>query len=89
MRNSLWIAMMAAAAALAVTAEPGAARVSYPWCARLADWSGASSCAFTTYAQCMAEVSGIGGFCSENPFLPKPASPQPKKPKAYMKSKRD
>jgi uncharacterized iron-regulated protein len=40
---------------------------SYPWCA---DYGGAmggsSNCGFTTYDQCMATISGMGGFCDRN-----------------------
>jgi Protein of unknown function (DUF3551) len=34
----------------------------YPWCAIYAK-DGDSHCFFTSYEQCMATVSGIGGFC--------------------------
>lgn len=40
----------------------------YPWCAHYAGggFSGATNCGFSTYRQCMATVSGIGGFCMRN-----------------------
>jgi hypothetical protein len=37
----------------------------YPWCAYYSGRAlgGASNCGFTTFQQCLATVSGIGGFC--------------------------
>jgi hypothetical protein len=36
----------------------------YPWCA---DYSGGgTNCGFVTFEQCLATVSGIGGFCNRN-----------------------
>ncbi len=44
---------------------PGAARAQeYPWCVGTAD--DRTDCSFSTYAQCMATASGIGG-CFQNP----------------------
>ena len=41
----------------------------YPWCAVYSGRSGgASNCGFSTWQQCMATVSGIGGFCEPNQF---------------------
>ena len=41
----------------------------YPWCAVYgADMSGVSNCGFLTWEQCMATVSGVGGFCEPNQF---------------------
>jgi hypothetical protein len=37
----------------------------YPWCADYAGF-GASNCGFTTIQQCMAALSGNGGFCDQN-----------------------
>jgi len=39
----------------------------YPWCSIRAGRSGAQSCYFTSYQQCMATLSGIGGICIRNP----------------------
>ena len=39
----------------------------YPWCAQYSGDGGATNCGFTTLEQCMATVSGIGGFCMRNP----------------------
>ena len=41
----------------------------YPWCAVYGGRSGgASNCGFLTWQQCVATVSGIGGFCERNQF---------------------
>jgi len=39
----------------------------YPWCAQYSDGSGgAMNCGFATFQQCLADVSGVGGFCTQN-----------------------
>ena len=40
----------------------------YPWCAYYTGRMGASNCYFSTYEQCRAAVSGVGGSCNVNPF---------------------
>src|SRR5215475_9679866 len=42
---------------------------SYPWCSRQAgkDFD-TTSCYFTSYQQCMATISGIGGWCYQSPY---------------------
>jgi Protein of unknown function (DUF3551) len=37
----------------------------YPWCAQYSG-NGVMNCGFTTFQQCLAEVSGVGGFCTQN-----------------------
>jgi hypothetical protein len=48
----------------------------YPWCSIYTDGLGGENCGFTTFQQCLANVSGIGGFCERNtqyqPSLPGP-----------------
>ena len=57
----------------AVLAAVPAHAVEYPWCAQYGGRSGgARNCGFTSYAQCMATVSGIGGFCERNSFYKGP-----------------
>ena len=46
---------------------PAAAAIEYPWCAQYGR-KGGRNCGFSTYQQCMATVSGIGGFCERNQF---------------------
>ncbi len=48
---------------------PAQAQIYYPWCAVYSgDAGGATNCGFSTIEQCRATVSGIGGFCQQNPF---------------------
>jgi hypothetical protein len=55
--------------------RPSAARAWFPWCAQYADRSGVTSCAFSTFEQCRATVSGIGGSCVQN-WYPAPGEPR-------------
>ena len=55
-------------------AAPARAEIYYPWCAQYgASGDGGRNCGFSTYEQCMATVSGIGGFCERNSFYTGPA----------------
>jgi hypothetical protein len=54
---------LALVAAWAVT-DTSARAQDYPWCANYT--KGSTSCSFVTFEQCMADVSGIGGFCERN-----------------------
>jgi hypothetical protein len=48
----------------------------YKWCAQYSGMGGGGrNCGFVTYEQCMATVSGIGGFCEINTFYTGPAAP--------------
>lgn len=40
----------------------------YPWCAYYGSiiGGGGTNCGFTSFEQCMATVSGIGGYCARN-----------------------
>lgn len=59
-------AILTAGALLTPTASQAQ---TYPWCAQYGMWgSGGRNCGFSTYAQCMATVSGIGGYCERNSF---------------------
>ncbi len=46
-----------------------------PWCAYYdGHFGGASNCGFHTYAQCLATISGVGGWCQPNTmYVPPPA----------------
>ncbi len=62
------IAFAALLALIAVSAAGEAQAQNYPWCAILSgDLGGVTSCAFSTPEQCRATVSGVGGFCIQNP----------------------
>ena len=50
-------------AAMSITTTP--ARADGAWCAR--DTRGATNCGFHSFAQCQADIRGIGGSCSPNP----------------------
>jgi hypothetical protein len=56
--------------AIAQTSDP------YRWCSVYggAENGGSSNCYFMTLEQCRANVSGVGGFCSPNPFYTGPAT---------------
>jgi len=75
---------LAILAAAAVAPSPSQA-VEYPWCAQYgARGDGGRNCGFVSFEQCMATVSGIGGFCERNPFYtgPEPVR-KPKKSDRY------
>ena len=62
-----------AVTAVALSATPAQAEVWYPWCATYGGrGNGVTACGWTSYAQCRATISGIGGHCFENP-APRPA----------------
>ena len=52
----------------------------YPWCAYYSGGEGGvggTNCGFTSFEQCLADVSGIGGFCEENNIYGPPSGPAP------------
>ncbi len=64
------------------------------WCATYRN--GGNNCGFNTYEQCMAAVSGVGGFCNKSPYAEpeKPAARKERKereaePKARRKEKEE
>jgi hypothetical protein len=60
-------AILVGAATLGALAATAAHAQNYPWCSQYTGSMGGSmNCGFSTYAQCMANVSGIGGFCIRN-----------------------
>lgn len=65
-----------------VTATPAAAR-DYPWCAQGGEYDYPGECAYSTYEQCQASVSGRLLYCDRNPrFVAygqvQPLQPQPR-----------
>jgi hypothetical protein len=54
----------------------------YPWCAYYGT-PGGTNCGFTTYQQCMAALSGNGGFCNQNTQYQPPAGPHPQPQKSH------
>lgn len=68
--RSLRLILPALAALAAFAPAPGYADP-YKWCAQYAgdgDGGGGRNCGFVTREQCMATVSGIGGYCEPNQF---------------------
>ena len=70
------LSLSAATAAIVVSSflsfaptQKAEAAVIYPWCAYYGGGrmgGGATNCGFLTRAQCMATISGMGGFCDGN-----------------------
>jgi len=61
------IAAMLASGAIVMVSGAAAHAQNYPWCAQYSgSMGGSQNCGFSTYAQCQADVSGIGGFCVRN-----------------------
>jgi Protein of unknown function (DUF3551) len=69
MRSQIFALALASAALMVVTDQASAqSPYSYPWCSRqTAGKSDTTTCYFTSYAQCMTTISGIGGWCYHNP----------------------
>ncbi len=72
MRTSAFVALILTAAAFAP--RPAVAGYNLPWCANYYD-SNVVACSFTSFAQCMASVSGVGGHCTQNFLYPPPPPP--------------
>jgi len=77
----------------AIAFSTGAQAQNYPWCAEYGggEMGGGMNCGFTTYEQCMATLSGMGGFCNRNtqyvpPPGPTPATPYPRHHKRHAHS---
>src|SRR5262245_12540332 len=54
----------------AVDPRPAAAETYRPWCVQYSGGSGdnGTTCAFTSYEQCMLTARGTGAFCIQNPW---------------------
>ena len=63
--------MRTACTALALLAAGGAFAPAladpYRWCAQYSGRPDGTHCWFVTYEQCRATVSGVGGYCIQNP----------------------
>ena len=63
----------------AINARPSGAETYRPWCVVYSGKSGARSCAFTSFEQCMMTAGpGTGGSCVQNPWysVVRPEQPQ-------------
>jgi hypothetical protein len=78
MRN--WLLMTGILVATGFIATHADAQ-NYPWCAYYGGGrGGGTNCGFTTFDQCMANVSGIGGYCALNTQYVPPPGPHPGRP---------
>lgn len=83
MKNALFFfAICAGLGALNAAAQAQ----NYPWCAYYGGaMSGSANCGFSSYQQCMANVSGIGGSCTRNNLYVAPgASRRPRHPRHHV-----
>ena len=62
--------------AVTIGVDSRAQAQNYPWCAIYGGGSagGGRNCGFTTFEQCLATISGIGGTCQQNTTYQGPAS---------------
>jgi Protein of unknown function (DUF3551) len=67
MRSRIFLLAIASAALMAIEPASAQSPYSYPWCSRQTFGVTTTSCYFTSYAQCMKTISGIGGWCYKNP----------------------
>jgi hypothetical protein len=58
--------------------EKPAEAQNYPWCLIYGTDFGGKNCGFTTFQQCQATVSGIGGFCMQNNTYQPPEGQRPR-----------
>ena len=80
-RTKLLLAALGAALlASFVHVAPATARA-YPWCAQGGELDYPGECAYQTYEQCLASVSGRLLYCGPNPLVAygQTAQPQPRK----------
>jgi Protein of unknown function (DUF3551) len=69
MRSPICSLFLIAAALVGETQAASAqSPTSYPWCARVGQKDGPTSCYFKSYEQCMTTLSGIGGYCYKSPY---------------------
>jgi hypothetical protein len=64
----------------------------YPWCANYGSpaGDGGTNCGFTTFQQCLATVSGIGGSCNRNTqYVPPAGSAAPHRRRHYRHNAND
>jgi hypothetical protein len=69
-----WLIGAAVIAAASTFGVPASAQYA-PWCAQYQNRSQVRSCSFYSFAQCQATVTGIGGFCLQNPASSYGAAP--------------
>jgi Protein of unknown function (DUF3551) len=64
--------IIVAAIALAMLPLIGTtARADGPWCAYYSH-GGGTNCGFYSFSQCLDTISGVGGYCAQNPnYVPR------------------
>jgi hypothetical protein len=73
----LLLFMLAICVGIASTGKPAEAQ-NYPWCSQYSESGGGGrNCGFTTFQQCLENVTGIGGFCERNTLYQPPPGPHP------------
>jgi hypothetical protein len=83
------ILFIAAAAVLAADSQPVSAQMESFFQKRFCTIggsrgsSGMADCAYNTWEQCMASASGLGRYCTENPFWRETAQKPATRRKAY------
>jgi hypothetical protein len=78
----LLAALVVTALGLFLDLPSAQAEITYPWCAQYGDRDGARNCGFSTYGQCLAAISGNGGYCEQNPmYRPAGENPPPRRPR--------
>jgi hypothetical protein len=79
MHSKIFTLVVVSTALMGAT-EPASAQspYSYPWCSRQGGRDAVTtSCYFTSRQQCMTTISGISGYCYENPAY-RGSAPTPK-----------
>jgi hypothetical protein len=68
MRGAILMAAATAASIMTAVATSAAqSSYSYPWCGRTPNTDGnVTSCYFSSYRQCMAMLTALGGYCYYN-----------------------
>ena len=78
MRISTAVVLLAALEATLVSlSSPTHAEIEYAWCAVYKSDAG-TNCGFVSFDQCLATISGIGGFCYPNPAYSEPDQRAPR-----------
>ena len=67
--NRIALASLVLTALAALYLRPATAESYRPWCFQDTGKS-ATSCAFTSFEQCMMTARGLGGICKQNPWYP-------------------
>lgn len=66
MRSAVIAVAAVFAGGLADSSADAAAQ--WPWCAQYTGKGGSTNCGFANWRQCQLAVSGVGGWCYQNPY---------------------